>query len=65
MSIAFGGLFLILGAVILVGTLVVGGAVMVFKLLRRPENPSAATPPPAPPRPDVANAGQPPRLPGT
>lgn len=56
------GLFLILGAVILVGTLLVGGAVMLFKLLRRPAKPSEVAPPP--PRPGVGNAGQPPRLPG-
>ena len=61
------GLFVILGAVILAGTLFVGGAVMLFKLLRRPARPSEATPPfppPPPAQPGAGNAGRPPRLPG-
>ena len=61
------GLLLILGAVILAGTLVVGGAVMLFKLLRRPAKPSEppSSPPPQPPaQPGAGSTGQPPRLPG-
>lgn len=43
------GWSLILGAVILVGTLVVGGAVMLFTLLCRPVKPPKSSP--LPPRP--------------